>query len=247
VEALSCRLIVDSAAAGAWNMAADELLVRQAAEQGRAALRLYGWRPATLSLGYFQPATVRASDPRLARLPWVRRPSGGATLVHDRELTYALAVPPEAAWRSAEPWMDRMHRIIAQALSGLGLAGKIERVSGPAVKHGEVLCFQQYTGGDLLCGGKKVVGSAQRKFHQALLQHGAILLAQSEHTPALPGLRELIGIELTPSQLGATLTRALAKDTTWRLEPAPWTCAEETIIRQLAIDKYSSAAWNERR
>src|SRR5581483_4436749 len=163
---------------------------------GVASLRQYTWQPATLSLGYFQPAAARTSDPLLATLPWVRRPSGGAALVHDRELTYALALPPGPAWRSTEPWMARVHRVIATALSRLGLAGQVEAVTGATVKHGDVLCFQQYTAGDLLCRGKKVVGSAQRKYHQALLQHGAILLAQSPHTPELPGIRELTGISV---------------------------------------------------
>ena len=58
-------------------MAADEALVRSAAE-GIASLRFYGWSAATLSLGYFQPHSTRFSDPLLAALPWVRRPSGGA-------------------------------------------------------------------------------------------------------------------------------------------------------------------------
>ncbi len=246
MEELSYRLYLDPAASGAENMAADEVLVQQAAAEGVAALRLYTWEPATLSLGYFQTAAARQSDPRLAQLAWVRRPSGGAALVHDHELTYALAIPPGPAWRSAEPWMARMHRIIAAVLAEFGLKG-IAPVAGEAVKHGDVLCFQQYTPGDLLCRGKKVVGSAQRKYHQALLQHGSILLAQSVHTPVLPGLRELTGLDLTVATLAGAMARVLAEDTGWRQELTAWSPAQRETIARLGGEKYASASWNARR
>jgi lipoyl(octanoyl) transferase len=247
VEALSCRVVPYAEADGATNMAADEVLVRGAAARGTAALRCYGWTTATVSLGYFQPAAIRANDPRLAGLPWVRRPSGGGALVHHHELTYALAVPPGAEWRSSEPWMARMHRIIARALADFGLGDQIEPMTAPPSKHGDVLCFQQYTRGDLLCGGRKVVGSAQRKYHQALLQHGSLLLAQSEFAPALPGLRELIGAEVGALQLGAALVQAVLQDTGWKAEPAPWSADEEQALADVAGAKYATAAWNERR
>src|SRR5262245_58709107 len=94
------RLLPFAIADGPTNMAADEAMLLRAAEEGMASLRFYGWSPATLSIGYFQPAAIRLSDPRWATLPWVRRPSGGATLVHDRELTYALALPSGLPWQS---------------------------------------------------------------------------------------------------------------------------------------------------
>src|SRR5262245_26411902 len=87
------RLLPYAVADGPHNMAADEALLGSAVA-GTASLRFYGWSPPTLSLGYFQPEGVRRRDARLAGLPYVRRPSGGRTLVHDRELTYALALPP---------------------------------------------------------------------------------------------------------------------------------------------------------
>ncbi len=246
METLTCRLYPYAVASGPANMAADELLARQVAEERMAALRFYGWSEATVSLGYFQPARVR-QGPGLATLPWVRRPSGGATLVHHHELTYALAVPPQFARRAEEPWLTRMHRVIAQALANLGLAGVIDMATGPAVKHGEVLCFQQHTPGDLLCRGAKVVGSAQRKYRQALLQHGSILLARSEHAPALPGLLELTGTRLTASQVSDAILASLHAETGWRFEAAAWSRADLEAGSALSVKKYASSDWNERR
>jgi lipoate-protein ligase A len=244
VEALSCRLLPWEVADGPTNMAADEVLVRTAADQGIASLRFYGWQPATLSLGYFQPAAARLTDPPLAGLPFVRRPSGGATLVHDREVTYCLAIPPGRVWHAGKPWMARMHEIIAAAVAQLGV--EAIHPSTPA-QHGEVLCFQQFTAADLLCHGHKIVGSAQRKYHQALMQHGSILLAQSEHTPTLPGLRELTGRILTTDAVREAVIATFAQATGWRPVPCDWTAEERTLTRQLVAEKYATPDWNEKR
>src|SRR5580693_2234932 len=120
-------------------MAADETLLRSAVE-GTASLRFYGWTAATLSLGYFQPCALRLTDDRLANLPWVRRPSGGATLVHHHELTYAIAVPAGPPWHADQRWLPRMHRIIAAALTGLGVTETLESAGTQPIKHGDVLC-----------------------------------------------------------------------------------------------------------
>ncbi len=227
MEALTIRLLPWEVADGATNMAADEVLVRTAAEQGIASLRFYGWAPATLSLGYFQTAAVRHRDPRLAALPFVRRPSGGATLVHDREVTYCVALPAAAAWHAGGPWMPRMHRIIARALGELGLAGRVELATREtAARHGDVLCFEQFTEGDLLCGGNKVVGSAQRKHQRALMQHGSILLAQSVYTPALPGLGELTGVPLSVAAVSTAVAAQLQCDTGWQMVRDNWSAEE---------------------
>jgi lipoate-protein ligase A len=114
-------------------------------------------------------------------------------------------------------------------------------------KFGDVLCFQQHTPGDLLSGGKKVVGSAQRKYHQALMQHGSILLSQSEHTPALPGLFEMTGIKLARVQVQDAVLRAFKKETGWHVEANDWTANEKRCIEDLVVEKYATAEWNKKR
>ena len=140
-----------------------------------------------------------------------------------------------------------MHRIITAALADLGLRENVEAVRDHPVRHGDVLCFQQYTAGDLLSGGKKVVGSAQRKYRQALMQHGSILLAQSEHTPELPGLRETAGLALTSTQVQEAILRGFSQETGWRIEPGVWTTEEKVWIEQLVVERYAATEWNEKR
>src|SRR5437016_3691861 len=105
-------------------MATDEELLHAAAA-GVASLRFYGSSLPTLSLGYFQREKLRSTDPLLAALPFVRRPSGGQTLVHHHEVTYALAIPA-GTWQRGKPWLMHMHEIIAAALASLGIEASLQ-------------------------------------------------------------------------------------------------------------------------
>lgn len=241
---LSWRLLPSGTASGPWHMAADEVLL-EAAGAGVAALRFYTWSEPTLSIGYFQPEALCRADPTLAGLPWVRRASGGAALVHHHEVTYALALP--AAWQPREcSWPCRMHGIIASALAGLGVGvrpcGKDE-----GKKLGEVLCFLHHTPGDLLIGPAKVVGSAQRKQRGALMQHGSILLARSPFTPALPGIADLTGRHLSAQEVAAAVAEEFVRSTGCDLEPAGWTDGEYRRIEELMVTKYADTSWNRKR
>jgi lipoate-protein ligase A len=238
------RLLPFSEADGPHNMAADETLL-EAAGAGQASLRFYGWSAAALSLGYFQSHVVYIHDPLLAILPYVRRPTGGAALVHHHELTYALALPAGTPWQTrGDSWLLRMHAIIAEALAGLGAA--TESVSQEA-KYGDNLCFLHHTPGDLRIGPNKIVGSAQRRQRGALLQHGAVLLAASPHTPTLLGLAELCGRRLAPMEIVGAVQECLVRRTGWRLQAGDWTEEERRRIDDRVAEKYSRPVWNDKR
>jgi lipoyl(octanoyl) transferase len=229
---------------GPHNMAADEALLEMAGA-GRASLRFYDWLAPTLSLGYFQPHTVHISDPLLANLPYVRRPTGGAALVHHHELTYALALPSGTPWQCrGNSWLLRMHTIIAEALAELGA---VAESVGREAKYGDILCFLHHTPGDLRIGSHKIVGSAQRRQRGALLQHGAVLLAASPHTPGLPGLAELSSLRLSASEVAGAVKECFVRRTGWGLQAGDWTEAECRRIDGLAAAKYSRPTWNDKR
>jgi lipoate-protein ligase A len=233
------ELLAYAVADGPHNMAADEALL-EAAAGGVASLRFYGWSQPTVSLGYFQPHAAR-----LAGLPYVRRPSGGLMLVHHHELTYCLALPAGASWQGGEPWLRRMHRVIAAALAGLGVP--LRPHEAPDEHRDTPLCFRHFTAGDLLIDGYKVVGSAQRKQRGALMQHGGILLARSEFTPQLPGIGELTGRHLAVGEVTTCIRDAFVGETRWHLALAGWEDGERLRIEGLASQKYASAAWNDKR
>jgi lipoate-protein ligase A len=240
-----CRLLPYVVADGPHNMAADEVIL-DAASAGVAALRFYGWCGPTVSLGYFQAERLREADPRLATLPFVRRPSGGAALVHHHEVTYALGLPPGQPWHSGESWLCRMHRIVSKALAALGVPSSICGASAPA-RFAGLLCFQHHTPGDLLLGATKVVGSAQRRHRGAFLQHGAVLLAASPYAPELPGIAELTGRAFEPDQVVRAVAASFVGETGWELRPVDWTDSEGDRIEELAGSKYARDAWNRKR
>jgi lipoate-protein ligase A len=247
MTAPTVRLLPLETLSGPANMAADEALLHSATG-GVASLRFYTWAEPTLSLGYFQPAAARLSDPRLTGLPWVRRASGGAALVHHHELTYALALPPGRTWQdpAGGPWACRFHYIVIRALARFGAKSK-SVVCGEERKLGDVLCFLDQTPGDLVADGAKVVGSAQRKQKGALVQHGGILLRQSEFTPSLPGLRETTGVEVSAGRVAEAVAEEFTADTGWRLEPGSWTADELALRATIEAERYGNPAWNEKR
>jgi lipoyl(octanoyl) transferase len=240
---LLCRLLPYDLANGPANMAADEVLLRAAAN-GQASLRFYGWTEATLSLGYFQPAARRLGDPLLRDLPFVRRPSGGDALVHHHELTYCLAVPSQQA-RQTDLWLA-MHAVIPAALAGFGIDARPPVLSGGDSFSG-FLCFEHFTAGDLIVNGAKVVGSAQRRQRNAVMQHGGILLAQSRFTPSLPGIRELSVIDVDVALLRNAIVKHLKRRTGWRIEPGDLTAEETRACGELVIGRYANETWNHKR
>jgi lipoate-protein ligase A len=232
------ELLPYEVADGLHNMAADEVLLEGADRS--ACLRFYGWSEPTASLGYFQPHAIRP-----ANLPYVRRPSGGLTLVHHHELTYCLALPAGASWQGGEPWLRRMHRVIAAALGKLGVATHLHE--GQDLHRDTPLCFGHLTAGDLLLNGWKIGGSAQRRSRGALMQHGGILLAQSEFAPDLAGIRELTGRELSIAQLTHMIGAAFVEETLRHLIDTTWGAERRQRVITLVRRKYSRTEWNDKR
>src|SRR5512142_3215722 len=90
------RLVEPGAAPrpGAENMAIDRAVAASVEAGGRPALRFYYWDPPCLSLGRNQPArgVYDAAAAAARGIDIVRRPTGGRAVLHDRELTYGVAV-----------------------------------------------------------------------------------------------------------------------------------------------------------
>ncbi|MBI4545791.1 MAG: hypothetical protein HY703_11390, partial [Gemmatimonadetes bacterium] len=88
------RLIETGPLCGAENMALDQALLESVQAGGRPVLRFYRWSPPCLSLGRNQPwGPWAAPPPAEYGVAVVRRPTGGGAVYHDRELTYAVAIP----------------------------------------------------------------------------------------------------------------------------------------------------------
>lgn len=160
---------------GVANMAMDEALMEEARVSGDAVARIYSWSVPTLSFGRNQPA--RGSyDPALATergIGIVRRPTGGRALLHHRELTYAVGAPVRSL--SLREAYGRINAILVAALRSLGL--DVHLAGGAHARRPDLApCFAEPAEGEIVLGGRKLVGSAQWRDGTALLQHGSILI-----------------------------------------------------------------------
>ncbi|MGC8763834.1 MAG: lipoate--protein ligase family protein [Acidobacteriota bacterium] len=169
---------------GAWQMALDEALFREA-EEGREVqpvLRLYRWAPPCLSLGRHQDPAVAADGAfcRARGIDVVRRPTGGLAVLHDDEVTYAVAAPldrpPFEGLNLAETY-GRIAGALLEGLRSLGLPAELSRRRTSPTPVSAAPCFQVPTENEVLVHGRKVVGSAQRRGRRAFLQHGAVPLS----------------------------------------------------------------------
>lgn len=174
------RLLITPPARGAWNMAVDQAILESIGRgESLPSLRLYAWQPACLSLGFAQSF----KDVDLARLKahgWevVRRATGGRAILHTDELTYSVIAAPD------EPHLQgsvlESYRHLARALVAgvrlLGLQVEMEPSAPlPAAAQGPV-CFEVPSAYEIVVGGKKLIGSAQARKKEGVLQHGTLPL-----------------------------------------------------------------------
>ncbi len=175
------RLLVTPASHGAWNMAIDEALLEAVGQdQSLPCLRLYSWTPPCLSIGYAQPCADIDRN-RLFDLgwDWVRRPTGGRAILHTDELTYSVIAPldePRVSGGVLESY-QRLSNALLVALHSVNIPA-VARPISPSVKlntDGPV-CFEVPSNYEIVVGGKKLIGSAQARRKNSVLQHGTLPL-----------------------------------------------------------------------
>ncbi len=261
-------LLQPTPACGAWNMAVDEAIL-EACGRGDSppTLRLYAWEPACLSLGYAQPV----GDVDLERLRargWelVRRPTGGRAVLHVDELTYSVIGPPDDP-RLAGTVLESYNRLAAalvEALRLLGLPVEVQERSGSPNRAPNPVCFEMPSTYEITIGGKKLVGSAQARRREGVLQHGSLPLTgdltrilQALHFPDEEARRRA-GERLLAR--ATTVETALGRRVTWEeaatvfesafrsvlslnLEPGLLSESEARRAEELAAQKYVHPDW----
>lgn len=174
------RVVETPAADGVTNMAVDAALLDEARQTGVGTLRLYAWTRPTLSLGRHERARGRFDPARLAceGVDVVRRITGGRALLHDHELTYAVAGPTGGSSPAAR--RRAIRAVLTQALGSLGVTVAVANAPERTLRPGRGACFSEPSRGELVVAGAKLVASAQLDEEGAFLQHGSILLADDQ-------------------------------------------------------------------
>lgn len=166
-------------------MAADEALADVIAS-GQPILRVFRWRPYTISIGYNQNIEdIDAEKCKSNGIGIVRRPTGGGAILHANEVTYSVILPRNRS-RYSNHALDLYNQISSAIIRGLnqnGLPVVLEKKDQPAVKINYQHCFACFATSatyEIHYESRKLVGSAQRRFKNAVLQHGSIILGD-EH------------------------------------------------------------------
>lgn len=166
---------------GDYNMSLD-LRLAEVAGKGRFFLRFYRWNPYCISLGALQKQ--EEIDNELAKkdnIDITRRPTGGRAIFHSEEITYSIACPTSFGI-SAKQLYEKASRAIIKGLAyydsrlkSLELAEEHPNFFEALKKNTGSICFANSAKNEIKFKDKKVVGSAQRKFNNSLLQHGSII------------------------------------------------------------------------
>jgi len=248
---------------GSLDMAVDEALAA-AVPGGPPVIRLYGFTPATLSVGRFQRTEGVVRFDRLAEhgVELVRRPTGGQAVLHDNELTYAVILARD----HVDPFRKRrVYRVVSElllaALAAIGVDASFSSARRGDYHHPD--CFATTGEYEIITArGRKLIGSAQTTTRTSCLQHGSIPLGPSAHTAAeyLAGdaaggraadssppssLEEELGRKVGFEEAQELFFRALGR--VLALRESELTDQELSLSRELACGKYESPAWNRSR
>ncbi len=265
------RLITTPPARGAWNMAVDEAILEHV-ERGEAfpTLRLYAWDPPCLSLGRAQPF-ADVDIPRLQTHGWdvVRRMTGGRAILHTDELTYSVTGPADEP-RLAGTVLDSYNRLASALLAAVGDLGlPVEMEAGKANGDGtpNPVCFEVPSTYEITVDGRKLIGSAQARRKQGVLQHGSLPLTgdltricQALVFPDEPTRQAAMGRLLARA---TTVESVLGREVAWetaaqafvrafearlglKLEAGALSESELARAEELVNEKYAHSSWTEK-
>ncbi len=257
------RIIVQGPNHAFFNMALDEAISEAVRRKlSPPTLRLYEWSRPSLSIGYFQRTSdIDIDYCRKMDYPVVRRLTGGRAVLHDSELTYSFSAPDGLPLFRGSLLED--YTIISRALVlMLRLNGIDAEASFEKRRHAgrrSPACFRALSYGEITAGGRKIVGSAQRRYPDGFMQHGSVLLSfdagelcnVTGHGSA-DDLGEISAVRdyapgITVDDLKNSFKAAFERELGVKMISDVPAGFEAALARELERDKYSSAEWNFRR
>lgn len=175
----NARLIIHKDFSPSLNMAVDEALLEGSRRAGECCvLRFYSWKPACVSLGYFQKIKeVDLEKCTLYGIDCVRRLTGGQAVFHDDELTYSLIAKIDSNTTVTELF-KKINKTILHGLEKIGIKAELFEnkscFTGKFPDEKKSICFSSPANYEVKVGGRKILGSAQAKRGKFILQHGSL-------------------------------------------------------------------------
>lgn len=161
-----------------FNMAVDEVLMNLCEQNCEPILRIYSWEPCAVSLGYFQKLekAVNIDECKRQNIDIVRRLTGGRAVIHHNEITYSVIIPQ--SYEEMPPSIAGSYKFLCEGiiagLKNIGIEASLDSGKRKQPIKGSAVCFDSPSMNEIVHEGKKLVGSAQVRKNQILLQHGSI-------------------------------------------------------------------------
>jgi len=248
---LRWRLLIDPPGSPARNMAVDEALLRTAdedAERHVPVLRFYQWSPSALSIGYGQRAAefdLGAIGPQ--GCGFVRRPTGGGAIFHHEELTFSFVA--SAVTGDVPRDTRKVYRLVNEGLiAGLKEMGADVQERGCEGEGDPVaaFCSRRVAAFDLVRGGRKLVGAAQRWTKRVVLEHGFVPLEPNPVTSDELSLREILGRRVGSEEAVAAMRAGFVTALGVELVEGTLRGEEARRAEELTL-QYAGDEWNRRR
>lgn len=261
------RFLSEPPQSAAVNMASDEAIAI-AFSEGKVppTLRFYRWSHPSFSIGAFQKLspewiTHLEKQCEYPLLSLVRRITGGRGLLHDRELTYSVVSSTKDPLFSSGI-KGTFYAIAKGLLAGLTKLGVDAEVYSPSKTkrregHKDPLCFAATSWYEIVSRGKKMIGSAQRRWTSHFLQHGSLIIEKSpiafsqnewERTTLISRnqttLSDLLPLLPSYSTLMLALKEGFKAALPIRLVSDRITAYEREIVNRLVLEKYDNPRWN---
>lgn len=256
------RLIDSGPCDAFYNMALDEAIATESRRvSAPPTLRLYGWDRASVTLGCFQKTSdINIEFCNSHNIPIVRRPTGGRALLHGDELTYSFSAKTDSGPFS-HGLLDSYRRIglafsIAFKKIGITAEARNTREKGRVLSKSP-LCFQSSSYGEILVEDMKLMGSAQKRWNNGLLQQGSIpYLSEEEKLQGIFGaektaplrecmkaLKEVLPL-LDEAQLRKAIVSSFEEAFGVRLLLSAPSEEESLLAGKLLRQKYLQSHWN---
>jgi lipoate-protein ligase A len=268
------RLIIEENNNAYYNMAVDEAIMKIHSQGDTPpTLRFYGWQPAALSLGYFQQLKKEVDLEKCQDkgINLVRRLTGGRAILHKQELTYSIIIHENynLLADSIEKSYQQISSGLVAGLNQLGVKAELKAVErGKKAPRGHsAACFDAPSWYEVILNNKKLIGSAQRRRKNTILQHGSLplddsseeifeLLNYSSEIDRKKARRifkskstnlKKAGYKLKRRQLIDALSSGLAEKLGLTFEESSLTDKEIELAYKLAKNKYCNHDWNFKR
>ncbi len=180
------RFIDTGSGCAGENMAIDEAILESCTRGGAPpCLRFYTWRAPAITIGYLQDLVkaVRVEECIASEIEVVRRITGGRAVVHHKDLSFSLVFPAKGKVvpRGIGPSYRKIAKGFINGLGFLGLDahlanGRLYQDISSQERRDISACFLTRISSEVLVGGRKLVGAAQRHMDGWVLQQGSLMV-----------------------------------------------------------------------